>query len=417
MNIYFDNNKPFIEEVAIQDIVNSHPTPIYVYSQENIKKTFDDLKKNLSGEILYAVKANSNQAILKLIKNIGAGADVVSVGELKRSLKAGFDPGKIIFEGVGKSKTDIEFAIQKDIKLINVESFNELKIIDEIGKNINKKVNIGIRLNPDIDSQSIEKISTGNRTDKFGIALEQLDKVISQIQLSNYINLKGISCHIGSQIHNIDTFKKIFKTMKKTASYVLSKKINLQYVDLGGGLGVNYEREKNDFDIRGLGQLAKLVFKDEPYEISFEPGRYIIAKSGILITKILTVKENGGINFLITDAGMQTFIRPAMYNAYHRIEALNDLDQNVVLYTVAGPICESSDIIGREINLPEQKEGNFLIINDVGAYGAVMSSNYNSRGFPSEILVHHDEFALIRPKESIDEIIKKDLIPKWLLSN
>lgn len=414
MNLHFNDNQPFIEEVYINDIINSHSTPFYLYSQKIINDTFNNLKKNLSGEILYAVKANSNQSILKLLKNCGAGADVVSVGELERCINAGFDPNKIIFEGVGKSEKDIEFAIKQNIKLINVESFDELTLINNIGKKMNKIIKIGIRLNPDIDSQTLGKISTGNKTDKFGIELNQLDKIILQIELSSNVSLDGISCHIGSQIHNINTFKKVFETMKKTASLILSKKISLKYVDLGGGFGVNYEENQNEFDIKGLGDLIKSIFSNEPYEISFEPGRYLVAKAGILITKILTLKKNGGINFLITDAGMQTFIRPAMYNAFHRIEALNDLNENNELYTIAGPICESSDIISKEIYLPKQKTGNYLAIHDVGAYGAVMASNYNSRGLPSEILIHQNKFAIINIEETISELIKKTPIPNWL---
>ena len=318
MNIDLKNKKPFFEGVCINDIIASNETPFYLYSQNEIINSIDKLKKNLKTEIFFSVKANSNQAILKLIKNCGLGADVVSAGELQRAIKAGFSSKKIIFEGVGKSKEDIEFAINKKIRLINIESFDELKKIDEIAKNNNIKINLGVRLNPDIDSQTIKKISTGKKTDKFGISFSELNEIIFLFKFSKNINLKGISCHIGSQIKSIDVFKKVFIKMKKAASFISSKNIDLKYIDLGGGFAVNYFKKENDFNIKNLGKLISSIFKKSTYKISFEPGRYIVAKSGILVTKILTSKINGGINFLITDAGMQTFIRPAMYDASHQ---------------------------------------------------------------------------------------------------
>ena len=414
MSIVFKNDKPFFENVPIVNLINSYKTPFYVYSQNEIIKNYNNLKDNLSAEIFYAVKANSNQAILKLLNNCGSGADVVSKGELKRSLEAGFEPNKIIFEGVGKSKEDIEYAVNKNIRLINVESINELLIINEIGERLNKRINIGLRLNPDIDAQTDSKISTGKKTDKFGIGIQNLNNVLLKIQSFKKINMIGISCHIGSQIKEVKIFEKIFNIMKSSASNCLSKNIKIEFVDLGGGFGVNYEEKNNNLDIATIGKLSKSIFKDQPYNISFEPGRYIVAKAGIIITKILTIKENGGINFLITDAGMQTLLRPAIYGAKHRIQALNNTKNKNTLYTIAGPICESSDIITKDIFLPEQQIENFLAILDTGAYGSVMASNYNSRGIPAELLVNYNDYAVIHEEEEIEQIIKRDSIPKWL---
>ncbi len=414
MNIQFLNKIPFVEGVSINHIINSCNTPFYLYSQKIITDTYNLLKDTLSSEIFFAVKANPNQAILKLMKNCGAGADVVSVGEIHRALNVGFDPNKIIFEGVGKSKEDIQYAVEKNIRLINVESICELELVDQIGKDFNKKINVGIRLNPDIDGQTLDKISTGKKTDKFGIPLDQLQNIISLVQSCNYINLKGISCHIGSQIHDISIFEKIFETMKDAAEIALSSGIELEHVDLGGGLGVNYEKDQNEININDLKKLIFKFFNDVPYQISFEPGRYLVAKSGMIITKILTAKENGGINFLITDAGMQTLIRPAMYGALHRIEVLNDITKKNIKYTVAGPICESSDILAKDIILPKQKINNYLAIHDTGAYGATMASNYNSRGIPGEVLINENKFSIIHQEEKIFDIIKRDSIPDWL---
>jgi len=414
MNIQFLNKIPFVEGVSINHIINSCNTPFYLYSQKIITDTYNLLKDTLSSEIFFAVKANPNQAILKLMKNCGAGADVVSVGEMHRALNVGFDPNKIIFEGVGKSKEDIQYAVEKNIRLINVESISELRLVDQIGKNFNKKINVGIRLNPDIDGQTIDKISTGKKTDKFGIPLDQLKNVISLVQSCNYINLKGISCHVGSQIHDISIFETIFETMKDAAEITLSSGIELEYVDLGGGLGINYEKDQNEININDLKKLIFKFFNNVPYKISFEPGRYLIAKSGMIITKILTAKGNGGINFLITDAGMQTLIRPAMYGTRHRIEVLNDITKKNIKYTVAGPICESSDILAKDIILPKQKINNYLAIHDTGAYGATMASNYNSRGIPGEVLINESKFFIIHQEEKIFDIIKRDSIPDWL---
>jgi len=416
MTIFFKDNQPFVEGVCINDILNSQATPFYIYSQKVITTTYHNLKNTLSSEIFFSVKANSNQAILKLMQSLGAGADTVSLGELERVLSVGFDPNKIIFEGVGKTKEDIEFAIHQNIRLINVESLEELKLINQLGQSFNKTINIGVRLNPDIDGLTLDKISTGKKTDKFGITLDQLTEFLKLAQSSHHINLKGISCHIGSQIYDIAIFEKVFTTMKKTASFILSHNIQIDYVDLGGGFGVDYGEKSNKLNITNINKLIYSIFKNETYEISFEPGRYLIARAGIIITKILTSKKNGGINYLITDAGMHTLIRPALYNVVHRVTALQNNSKHNDIYTVAGPICESSDIIAKDISLPNQQMGNHLIIHDAGAYGAVMASNYNSRGFPAEILIDKEKYFVIHRPEKINDIIKRDHIPDWLQS-
>ena len=414
MNITFQEKRPFFEGVCINDIIDTVNTPFYLYSQKNIEETYLNLQNSLNAEIFYAVKANSNQAILKIINKCGSGADVVSSGELQRSLRAGFNPKKIIFEGVGKSKEDINFAINEDIRLINVESLYEIKLINEIANSLNKVVNIGIRLNPDIDGNTQNKITTGKKTDKFGININQLQDIFSEFNSYKNINIIGISCHIGSQLQDLKIFENVFSTMRKTADTFLSEGIKIEHIDLGGGFAVNYELNLNSLDIDSIGKLVNKIFNQSNYKMSFEPGRYLVAKSGVIITKILTIKENGGINFLITDAGMQTFIRPALYEAIHRIEAVNDLKEKRINYTIAGPICESSDIIAKNVMLPKQNINNYLLIHDVGAYGAVMASNYNSRGIPAEILIYDNNFSIIHKEEKISDIIKKDSIPSWL---
>jgi len=412
--LQYKNNKPYIEGVLIDDVIKTQVTPVYIYSQNCIEKNYNALNDNLVGDIFYSVKANSNQAIIKLINSMGGGFDVVSTGELKRCLTAGVNPEKIIFEGVGKSEEDILFAINKSIRLINAESFEELEKINRIALSLNKIINIGIRINPDIDSETLEKISTGKKSDKFGISINEINSIQTHIKKYTNLNLIGISCHIGSQIFNLDIFDKVFKTMKDVVNIFLQSGFSIKYLDLGGGIGVQYNNADPHIDLLGLKKLINLYFDDVSYELSFEPGRYLVANAGIILTKIITTKKSGGANFLITDAGMNTFIRPTLYNANHKIEPLVKNSVNNLKYTVAGPICESSDVFAKNIEMIEQKSGNYLIIHGAGAYGAVMSSNYNSRELPAEILINKSYFAVIRERENIENIIDREIIPSWL---
>ncbi len=413
----YKNNQPYIEGVAVNDIIKSYKTPFYVYSQKAITENYIRLKNNLNADIFYAVKANSNQAIIELLKLLGAGVDVVSIGELKRALIAGVDPKKIIFEGVGKSDKDIIFAIEKNIRLINIESINELMLIDSIAKTMNKKVNVGVRINPNIDGKTIDKISTGKKTDKFGISIDNFEDIIDSLKKTNNLNLVGISCHVGSQIHNLDVFEKIFKIMKTTTNKFIEAGFNIENLDLGGGLAVQYLDTDPIIELDKLKKIFDLHFKNVKYKISFEPGRYLVANAGCIITNIVAVKNNGGINYLITDAGMNTIVRPALYNAIHRIDAIDVSSNMQIEYSIAGPICESSDILVKSITLPKQTIGNYLVIHDTGAYGHVMASDYNSRGLPAEILINDSMVATIHQPQSIEEIIQQDKIPSWLRSS
>ena len=414
---HYKNNKLYIEGTAVDDIIKTNVTPFYVYSQNVISKTYKELQNSLNAEIFYAVKANSNQAIIKLMHSLGAGADVVSIGELKRALNAGVEPHKIIYEGVGKSYEDILFAIEQNIRLINIESLEEINQINSIANSISKKVNVGIRLNPNIDSKTLAQISTGKKTDKFGIAINEFTNIVSSIKQKSNLNLISLSCHIGSQIYNMDVFEKNFLVMKNTIHKFLKEGISIQYLDLGGGFSVQYKPTDPILNLEDLKKLIDSYFSNEPYAISFEPGRYLVAKTGCIITKILGTKQNGGVNYLITDAGMNTLIRPSLYKATHQINAINSSSSKRIEYTIAGPICESSDILAKNVVLPEQNSGDYLIIHDTGAYGAVMASNYNSRELPSEVLVNDSSFAIIYKPQTIEDNIDQDIIPSWLVSN
>jgi len=410
----FKNELPFVEDTSLDDIIKVCKTPFYVYSQEMITQKVEMTKKVLGKNIFFSVKANSNQAILKLMNSLNIGADVVSVGELKRSLSAGFPPKKIIFEGVGKSKEDLIYAIQKNIRLINTESLEEIKLLQKLALEKNKVVDIGVRLNPNIDGGTISKISTGKNTDKFGIAINEIENLVSLVSNCENLNLIGISCHIGSQISDIDAYKNTFNEMKNAANKFLTSGINIKHVDLGGGFHVRYNKNDPKFKIEDVKNELNVCFDSTNYELSFEPGRYLIADAGILVTSIINTKQNGGINYLIVDAGMNTLVRPAMYNAHHDIEAVSKKTDNSVTYTVAGPICESTDIFIRNILLSKQTTGDILIIKNAGAYGKVMSSTYNTRSLPAEILVNKENFAMIYIPEKIEKNIEQDIIPSWL---
>ena len=410
----YKNNDPYIEGTSLYDLVKVCQTPFYVYSQQTIINQVNKTKEILGNNIFYSIKSNSNQAILKLMNSLDIGADVVSVGELKRALEAGFDPNKIIFEGVGKSDQDLLYAIHKNIRLINTESLEEIKLLDNLANEKNKIVDIGVRLNPDVDGETLSKISTGKKTDKFGIEFENLDKIIKLVKSCKNLNLIGISCHIGSQISKIEAYKNTFSQMKMAANKFIESGIDIKHVDLGGGFHVKYEESDPDFNIEMVKEELDNCFTQTNYELSFEPGRYLIAEAGVTVTSIVTIKNNGGINYLIVDAGMNTLIRPAMYGAHHEILAIDGKSDEFIDYAIAGPICESSDVFLKNIKMAKQKIGNLLVIKNTGAYGKVMSSNYNSRPLPSEILVHNDNYAIIYSPEKIEKTIEADIIPSWL---
>ncbi len=410
----YKNNDPYIEGTSLNDLVKVCETPFYVYSQEKIVNQVNKTKEILDKNIFYSVKSNSNQAILKLMNSLDIGADVVSVGELKRALEAGFNPNKIIFEGVGKSEQDLLYAMHKNIRLINTESLEEIKLLDSLATEKNKVVDIGVRLNPDIDGETLSKISTGKKTDKFGIEIYKIDKIIELVKTCKSLNLIGISCHIGSQISKIEAYKNTFNQMKIAANKFIESGINIKHVDLGGGFHVKYKDSDPDFNIEMVKRELDNCFTQTKYELSFEPGRYLIAEAGITVTSIITMKNNGGINYLIVDAGMNTLIRPAMYGAHHEILAINMNSEEFMDYTIAGPICESSDIFSKNIKLATQKIGDLLVIKNTGAYGKVMSSNYNSRPLPFEILVNKDNYAIVFSPEKIEKTIEADILPSWL---
>ena len=392
------NKNLTIEKVNTQNIAKIFGTPTYCYSYNLLKKNIQNFKKNfnsISPLICFAIKSNTNLNLIKEIKNFGLGADVVSMGELMLALKAGISPKKIVFSGVGKTSKEINFAIDKKILLINAESKSEIIEIERIAKLKKRYVNIGIRLNPNTDAKTLSQISTGKKENKFGVSDKTFFELVKYCKNSNNIDLKCLSVHIGSQILDYKPYDKMLKIVDKIID---KSNYKFEFVDLGGGMGISYNNTKKKLDYKRYNNSIKKFLKKHKSKIIFEPGRSIIGNTGILLSEITYIKKSGNKNFVILDAGMNDLMRPALYGASHRI--LPSVKKNKIsrkTYEFVGPICESTDKFIRLKNFQELKEKDLIIICDVGAYGMSLSSNYNMRPKPTELLI----------KGSITKVIKK----------
>ncbi len=412
---YFEykNGELYCEEVPIKKILEDVGTPVYIYSAKTIRrhyKVFEKSFSNIDHLICYSVKANSNIAIISLLKQLGSGADIVSAGELKRALKAGIDPKKIVFSGVGKTPEEIKFALLADILMFNVESLEELETLGEIAKKLEKKAPFALRINPDIDPQTHPYIATGLKRSKFGIPEEFVIEAYKKAKENPYLYPIGIDAHIGSQITSISPFVSALSRLKKIWEELINLGFELKYLDIGGGLGIVYENEEPPLPQEYADAIIK-EGKDLKATIILEPGRVIVGNAGILVTKVLYTKENILKKFVIVDAAMNDLIRPAFYQAYHKIIPVEEKYEEFEVVDVVGPICESSDFFAKERKLPKVKKGDFLAIMSAGAYGFVMSSNYNSRPRPPEVLVDEDKYYIIRKRETIEDLLAFETIP------
>ncbi len=412
---YFEykNGELYCEEVPIKKILEDVGTPVYIYSAKTIRrhyKVFEKSFSNIDHLICYSVKANSNIAIISLLKQLGSGADIVSAGELKRALKAGIDPKKIVFSGVGKTPEEIEFALRADILMFNVESLEELETLGEIAKKLEKKAPFALRINPDIDPQTHPYIATGIKRSKFGIPEEFVIEAYKKAKENPYLYPIGIDAHIGSQITSISPFVSALSRLKKIWEELINLGFELKYLDIGGGLGIVYKNEEPPLPQEYADAIIK-EGKDLKATIILEPGRVIVGNAGILVTKVLYTKENILKKFVIVDAAMNDLIRPAFYQAYHKIIPVEEKYEEFEVVDVVGPICESSDFFAKERKLPKVKKGDFLAIMSAGAYGFVMSSNYNSRPRPPEVLVDEDKYYIIRKRETIEDLLAFETIP------
>ena len=402
----YNNNIFTVENCRLNKLIKKFETPIFCYSQKRIRENINNFKKNFrsfSPIICFSTKSNSNLEILKEIKNNGLGADVVSKGELMIALKAGISPKKIVFSGVGKTKSELVYAINKNILLINCESKSEILVIEDIAKSKNKKVDIGIRLNPNTDAKTLKQISTGKKENKFGINEKTFIEVSKYIKNSKFLNLKCLSVHIGSQILDHKPYQKMLNVLEK-----LIKKMDFkfEYIDLGGGMGIDYNKDNKNFDFKKYNQIIKKFLKKNNAKIIFEPGRSIIGDSAILISKIIYIKESSNKDFIIMDAAMNDFMRPALYGAEHRIIPLKKTNKMTnKSYDFVGPICETTDKFLTTNKFQKLNENDYVIICDVGAYGSSLSSNYNIRPKPAEILIKGSKINVIKKRQKLTDLI------------
>ena len=402
----YKKNKLTIDRFDIGYIARKYKTPIYCYSLKKINNNIQTLKscfKKINPLICYAVKANSNLSILKEIKKHNLGADVVSGGELMKALKAGIKPKKIVFSGVGKISEEIEYAVNKNILLINAESKSEILEIEKIAKKKKKIVNIGIRLNPNTDAKTLSQISTGKKENKFGVNQKVFLQLVNFVKKSKYINLRCLSVHIGSQILNHKPYQKMLKVVNR----ILKKSnYNFEYIDLGGGMGIDYDHNNSKLDLKKYSQSIKEFLKTNNCKIIFEPGRFLVGNSAVLITKVIYIKEGYKKDFIILDAAMNDLMRPALYGSKHKIMPLNKTKRtSKKSYEFVGPICESTDTFSIVKNFQKLNEKDYLIICDVGAYGMSLASNYNVRPKPLEILIKNSKVQILRKRQKLSEVM------------
>jgi len=397
----------FAEDVSLEAIANQFGTPTYIYSKNTLIDTFESFQKGLlktNHLICFAVKANSNIAILNLFANLGAGFDIVSGGELERVLYAGGDPQKIVFSGVGKTASEIEAALKANILCFNVESRSELLRIEAVASKINIKAPISIRVNPDVDAKTHPYISTGLKDNKFGVDFNQALALYLEAKGMSYIEIKGIDCHIGSQITELKPFVDALDRVLSLVDQLKNNNIHLSHIDIGGGIGICYQDESPpDFDIYTKAILNKIQNLD--VKIIFEPGRALVGNAGVLLSKVEYLKQNDVKHFAIIDAAMNDLMRPTLYDAYHEIKIVREHDTKLQSFDVVGPVCESGDFIAKNRSL-KLKENDLVCIMSAGAYGMSMSSNYNSRGRAAEVMVDRDKIFEIRTREKSSDLFK-----------
>jgi len=399
-------NKLTFDKKNVESLAKKYGTPLYCYSFNKLKSNILELKKyfrSFSPLICFAVKSNTNTKILNEIKKFNLGADVVSLGELMKALKAGINEKKIVFSGVGKTSTELNYAIKKNILLINAESKSEILEIEKIAKKKKKIVDIGIRLNPNTDAQTLSQISTGKKENKFGVGEKVFLQLVKYIERSQNLNLKCLSVHIGSQILNHKPYQNMLKVVDRT---IRKSKYKFEYIDLGGGMGIDYEHDNSKLNLKKYSQDIKKFLKIHKSKIIFEPGRSIIGNSAILLTKIIYIKEGDKKDFVILDVAMNDLMRPALYGAKHKIIPLKKSNQkSKKMYEFVGPICESTDTFSTIKKYQKLKEKDFLAICDVGAYGVSLASNYNVRPKPLEILIKNSKVQILKKRQKISDLI------------
>ncbi len=415
----YRNGQLMAEDVPLADIAAEVGTPVYVYSTATLRRHFRVFREAFAGVnplICFAVKANSNQAVLKTLAREGAGADVVSLGELMRATAAGIPGERIVFSGVGKTEEEMEAALSAGIKQFSVESEAELEALNVVAARMGKVAPVSIRVNPDVDAMTHAKISTGKSENKFGIAWTRADAVYARIKELPHVEAVAVNLHIGSQLTKLEPFREAFERVLGLVRDLRDKGHNIRHVDLGGGLGIPYDPEAAAPPApSAYGEMILEVMGDMDCDIILEPGRLIAGNAGILLTRTIYEKKGENRTFYILDAAMNDLARPAMYDAYHGIVPVTERqDSTRVVADFVGPVCESSDVFAKDRKTPPLEAGDLVAIKSAGAYGAVMASTYNSRPLVPEVLVEGNRFAVIRKRQTLQDLLSLDSVPSWL---
>lgn len=409
MSFGYRHDALYCEDVALADIAADHGTPCYVYSSATVLdrfRAYDSAFGDLPHTICYAVKANGNLSLLRLLAQAGAGFDIVSGGELFRVLRAGGDPAKIVFAGVGKTAAEVDYALREGIYAFNCESESELALIDALASRLGKKARIALRVNPDVDASTHPYISTGLREHKFGIGINEVEAVYQRAREFTNLLLEGVSCHIGSQILDTAPIIEAVDKMVALAGRLRAAGIPLRHMDLGGGLGVPYRPGDKESPIGEFVATIRERLAGKDLHAMVEPGRSIVGPAGVLLTRVLYRKHSGEKEFIIVDAGMNDLVRPALYHSYHEIIPVRKNPTGTVHADVVGPVCETGDFLARGREMANVFPGDLLAVMTAGAYGFVLSSNYNARPRPVEILVEGNQVRTIRPRETYEDLIR-----------
>jgi diaminopimelate decarboxylase len=413
---HYKDNELWCEEMPVSTIARDVGTPFYLYSYRTIERhftVFDEAFAQVPHMICFSAKANSNVAILSVLARMGGGVDIVSGGELYRALCAGVDPRKIVYSGVGKRMDEIRYAIESDILMFNVESAQELEVINACAGELGSKARISLRVNPDVDPMTHPHISTGLKENKFGIDINKSREQYHRARELEHIDIIGVDCHIGSQITEISPFLDALDRLKNLIGFLRKDGIDIRYLDLGGGLGITYDEETPPNPMEYAQAIIERA-KDIDCTFVFEPGRVIIGNAGVLVSEVLYTKESGEKNFVIVDAGMNDLIRPSLYGSYHAIQPVIEKTDERFDADIVGPICESGDYLAKKRTIPRFERGDLLAVMSAGAYGFTMASNYNSRTRVAEVLVRNDQYYVTRQRETYEDIVRGEKIPDFL---
>jgi len=406
----------YCEDVSVASIADRVGTPLYLYSHATIKRhfsVFEDAFKDLAHLTCFSVKSNPNLAVLRVLAVEGGGADIVSAGELFRALKAGIAPNKIVFSGVGKTSHDMERALESNILMFNVESDQELRALDKTAQDMGRKPRIAIRINPDVAPKTHPYIATGFGESKFGIPIQDSLAAYTLAKGLKNIQVKGISCHIGSQLTEIDPFLDALNKLKALLKELQGMGLDIDFLNIGGGLGITYDDERPPHPEEYARALKETIGEND-VTLILEPGRVIIGNAGILVTKVLYTKSTPHKRFVVVDAGMNDLIRPTLYNSFHAVQPVKVTDSEMVEADLVGPVCETADFLAKARKMPSFKPGDLVAIMSAGAYGFSMASNYNSRPRPAEVIVKGKRFSIVRARETYDDLISGEVIPEFI---